>query len=168
MATTYTLIDKSILGSTTASVTFTSIPSTYTDLLLKTSTRSNKAAQVYEIIRLNFNGVTTNQSSRWIEGSGSGVSTATSSRIDSFTNGDGATSNTFGSTEFYIPNYAGSNYKAISSEGINENNATFALAGLFAGLWSSTSAITQIEVKPQDGTAWLSGSSFYLYGIKNS
>jgi hypothetical protein len=168
MATTYTLIDKSILGSTTASVTFTSIPSTYTDLLLKASARSNKAGQVYEIIRLNFNGVTTNQSSRWIEGSGSGTSIGTSTRIDSFTNGDGATSNTFGNTEFYIPNYTGSNYKSITSDGVNETNATFALAGLFAGLWSDTSAITQIEVKPQDGSAWLSGSSFYLYGIKNS
>lgn len=168
MATTFELIDKSILSSTTASVTFSSIPSTFTDLSLKVSARSNKAGQVYEIIRLNFNGVTTNQSSRWIEGSGSGVSSATSTRIDSFSTGDGATSTTFGSTEFYIPNYASSNYKSVSSDGVGENNATFALAGLFAGLWSSTSAITQIEVKPNDGTAWLSGSSFYLYGIKNS
>jgi hypothetical protein len=168
MATTYEIIYKNILSTTTASISFTSIPSTYTDLLLKASARSNKAGQVYEIIRLNFNGLTTNQSSRWIEGSGSGVSSSTSTRIDSFTNGDGATSNAFGSTEFYIPNYAGSNYKSISSDGVNETNGSFALAGLFAGLWSSTAAITEIEVKPNDGSAWLSGSSFYLYGIKNS
>jgi hypothetical protein len=165
---TFKLIDKTILTSDQASVTFLSINQTYTDLVLKSSARSNKAGQVYEIIRLNFNGVTTNQASRWIEGSGSGISTSTSTRIDSFSTGDGATSSTFSNTEFYIPNYTSGNYKSISSDGINESNGTFALAGLFASLWSSTSAITQIEIKPNDGSAWLSGSSFYLYGIKNS
>ena len=169
MATTYTLIDKTILTGSQASVTFTSVDQTYTDLSLKVSARSNKAGQVYEIIKLNFNGLTTNQTSKWLEGAGSGTPTSSSANfIYSFSAGDGATSNTFASTEFYIPNYTSSNYKSISSDAVGENNATFALSGLFAGLWSSTSAITQIEVKPQDGTAWLSGSSFYLYGIKNS
>lgn len=169
MATTYTLIDKSILTTTTSSVTFTSIPNTYTDLSLKVSARSNKATQVYELIKLNFNGLTTNQSSRWIEAAGSGTPTAsTASFLYSFSSGDGATASTFASSDFYIPNYTSSNYKSFTSDAANENSATFALTGLFTGLWSSTSAITQIEVKPQDGSAWLSGSSFYLYGIKNS
>jgi hypothetical protein len=168
MATTYTLIDKTTVGSGgVSSITFSSIPQTYTDLKLVCSTRSN-VSQVYEIVRLNFNGLTTNQSSRWIEGSGSSATSATSTRIDNFGTGNTATSSTFANTEFYIPNYTSSNFKSISGDGVGENNATFALSGLFASLWSSTAAITSIEVDPQDGSAWLEFSSFYLYGIKNS
>lgn len=165
---TYKLIDQTTLTSNQSSLIFTSISQDYTDLLLKVSARSNKAGQVYEIIKLNFNGLTTNQTSRWLEGSGSGTSSASANFLYSFSTGDGATSNTFSNTEFYIPNYKSSNYKAISSDAVGENNATFALSGLFASLWSSTAAITQIEIAFQDGTAWLSGSSFYLYGISNS
>lgn len=169
MTTTFTLINKSILTGSQSSIIFTTIDSTYTDLLLKVSARSNKAGQVYEIIKVNFNGVTTNQTSKWIEGAGSGTPTSSSaSFLYSFSTGDGATSSTFSNTEFYIPNYTSSNYKPIISDTVGENNATFALSGLFSDLWSSTDAINQIEIKPQDGTAWLSESSFYLYGIKNS
>ena len=73
--------------------------------------------------------------------------------------------NSFANTEFYIPNYTSSSYKSFTSNGVGENNGTTALSGLFAGLWSSTSAISSIEVDPQDGSAWLVGSTFYLYGL---
>jgi hypothetical protein len=168
MPTTMNLIAKQTVGSGgAASVTFSSIPQTFTDLKLVCFSRSN-VSQVYEIVRLNFNGLTTNQSSRWIEGSGSGVSSATSTRIDNFGTGNTATASTFASTEFYIPNYTSSNNKSVSGDGVGENNATFALSGLFASLWSSTAAITSIEVKPQDGSAWLEFSEFTLYGISNN
>jgi hypothetical protein len=56
-----------------------------------------------------------------------------------------ATANTFGNTEFYIPNYTSSNYKSFSVDGVTENNATAAFA-LYAGLWSNTAAITSFRL----------------------
>ena len=167
MATTYTLIDKSILVSSQTGVTFSSIPSTYTDLLVKISAR-NDIAEIYGNALLRFNGSSSNYSIRALQGNGSSASSYFASQIEFMQVGNNATSNTFGNAEIYIPNYAGNNYKSVSLDSVGENNGTTAFARLTAGLWSDTSAITSIAITPLDTTNWLSGSSFYLYGIKNS
>ena len=81
------------------------------------------------------------------------------------TEGTSATSNTFATAEIYIPSYRVSQHKQISMDSATENNATTAYRAVDAGLWRSTAAITSIEL---DGSNFVSGSSFYLYGIKNS
>ena len=40
-ANTYTLISSNVLASSAATVTFSSIPATYTDLVLRVSARNN-------------------------------------------------------------------------------------------------------------------------------
>jgi hypothetical protein len=65
----------------------------------------------------------------------------------------------------YVPNYAGSTNKSMSSTGVQETNASGADMGAAASLWSSTDAITQIQILPLTGPNFVSGSSFYLYGI---
>jgi hypothetical protein len=167
MATTYTLISKNVLSSNSTSISFTSIPNTYTDLLVKVSARSD-ISEIYGNALLRFNGSSSNYSIKALQGSGSGASSYSTTQIEFMQVGNSATSNTFGSAEIYIPNYAGSNYKSVSLDSVGENNATTAYARLTAGLWSDTSAITSINITPLDTTNWLSGSSFYLYGIKNS
>lgn len=82
-----------------------------------------------------------------------------------------ATSNTFNNAEIYIPNYAGTNKKPLSSFSVTENNS--AVAGntyiySIAALWNLTNAITQITLSMGASGNFVSGSSFYLYGIKNS
>ena len=82
-----------------------------------------------------------------------------------------ATANTFGNTELYIPNYTSATNKPTSAYGVSENNATASYILANAGLVRITSAITSIEIIPVyagGGFNFVSGSSFFLYGIKNS
>jgi hypothetical protein len=165
MANTYTLIASSTVGSGgAANIEFTSIPSTYTDLLVKVSVRMTSS---FDLFWIRFNGLTTNLSGRSVQGDGSGVSSFT---VEPYGRGQSntTTSNTFSSTDFYVPNYAGSNYKSISTDSVSENNATQAYAALGAGLWSASSAITSIQIVPNGGDTFVQHSSAYLYGISNS
>jgi hypothetical protein len=173
MANTYILIASQVLGSTTASVTFSSIPATYTDLLLKISARTNDATSVVNSILLRINGDTaTNYSETRLSGNGS---TASSSRTTSNTTmninagaaGANSTASTFSNTDIYIPNYLISDNKPVGYLGTGENNATLSLISHGAGLWRNTAAVSAISMTPTSGNI-VSGSSFYLYGIKNS
>jgi hypothetical protein len=129
---THTLISSVTVGSGgAASMEFTSIPATYTDLLVKYSIRDNNA-QVYTAMTIQFNNSGgTAYSYTILEGSGSSTRSQTQSSLDKtygvFTaNGANATANTFSNGEFYIPNYAGSTYKSISWDAVTENNGTTA------------------------------------------
>lgn len=170
MANTYQLIEAKELTTTTASVTFSSIPSTYTDLLLSISSRNN---DIYNEVHFRFNGDTgNNYSGRNIYGNGSSAISSSSSSISSLQNltvqsVSGQTASTFGNIQLYIPNYLSSNHKSISADGVQENNATSAQAMLGAGLWANTAAITSIQAFPSIGS-FVQYSNFYLYGIKNS
>ena len=170
MATTYTLIDKSILTGTQTSVEFTglgSYSSDYTDLLVKVSARSARTNDAGGSDgKLEFNGSTSGFSSRMLLQQG-GAYSGTSSTIFYFVNSDNSTSNTFGNMEVYIPNFSSSNYKSVSIDAVDENNATSAYGVLTAGLWSNTAAITSMKFTDNNG-GFLATSSFYLYGIKNS
>jgi hypothetical protein len=77
-----------------------------------------------------------------------------------------ATASTFSSSEVYIPNYATSAYKPLSAIGVTEtNSANQAFTDAAAGLWQSTSAINSITLTQGGGTNFVTGSSFYLYGV---
>ena len=178
MPSTYTLISSNVLSSSAASVTFSSIPATYTDLVLRISARSNRAggAGTTDLISLTFNtdnpASGTTYSDTVLKGAGS---TASSSRDTSYSTFydvimpvTADTANTFSSTEFYIPSYLASTNKQISVITQQENNsATVWGLNALAGLWRNTAAINQIVLTDALST-FVSGSSFYLYGIKNS
>lgn len=169
MANTYVAIATVTVGSGGAStIDFTSIPSTYTDLVLVSSVRTSRSAY-HESLTLSFNGATTNRTNRRIYGDGSGAaSTSDTTMYGGQASGATATSSTFGNAITYIPNYAGSTNKSSSNDGVSENNATNALAMLNANLWSSTAAINQITLTPENGGTIQQYSTATLYGIKNS
>lgn len=170
MANTYKKIASVTVGSGGAStIDFTSIPGTYTDLLLVSSVRTSRAAY-HESLTMSFNGLTTNRTNRRIYGDGSGVgSTSDTIMYGGQAAGATATASTFGNSATYIPNYAGSTYnKSSSNDAVSENNATNALAMLNANLWSSTAAITQITLTPENGGTIQQYSTATLYGIKSS
>ena len=169
---TMTLIASNVLSSGSATnVTFSSIPATYTDLIVKTSMRSlTNDGSPWNRINYNFNGDTgANYAGILFDGTGSGTATSTlGNTYNSYwITGNTATSNTFANSEVYIPNYTSSNYKSSSVDSVTENNGTAAIATLLANLWSSTSAITSITFSNY-GSGFAQYSSFYLYGIKNS
>ena len=167
MPTTMKLIGKTALGSAAASIEFTSIPGTYTDLLWVLSLRSDGAVR-QAVPMLTINGSTSNFSSRNLRGSGSAAASFSyAARAICQANGDSSTSNTFTALEMYFPNYAGSTNKSWTATAAQEDNQTEAYIDLQAGLWSNTSAITSLSVSvlAGGGSNWKTGSSAYLYGI---
>jgi hypothetical protein len=169
MANTYTLIASSTVGAVPAtSIDFTSIPSTYTDLILKVSARDSNA--IYREIFLTINGSTANGTAKVLSGNGAAASSYNATRVEGigYTNNSTTTANTFTSVDFYIPNYAGSTNKSFSADGVGENNATTAYAELTASLWSQTAAITSISVVLGAASTFSQYSTAYLYGVKNA
>jgi hypothetical protein len=174
MAATYTLISSQVLGSTATSVTFSSIPQTYTDLKLVCSTRDTTSGSIAANIVLTINGDTaTNYSSIVLRGNGGTVSsqsyaTNNSFQINNASTGSASTANTFGNNEFYFPNYTVTGTKQNLFIGGGENNATTAWTGITASLYRGTAAITSITYTLDTTLVMAIGSSFYLYGIKNA
>ena len=171
MATTCKLIAKTTLGSAASSIEFTSIPGTYTDLLCVASARSSftSASVHFRVVDIRPNGATTNLSSRQLYGAGSTAgSESFASNIYAYITNNSGTTSTFGAIEIYIPNYAGSTNKSISVTSLAESNdASKNIMSALAGLWSSTTAISSLELNAATaaGVQFMSGSSFYLYGI---
>lgn len=171
MATTFTLIASSTVGSGgAASIDFTSIPSTYTDLVVKTSMRTTGTGAPWFLLR--FNNSSSSYSQIYLYGTGAAAASTTSGTSGYMTlaagiNSTSQTASTFTNAEIYIPNYAGSNNKSVSADTGQENNATTAYATLAAGLWSNSSAITQVTLYPETGN-FAQYSTAYLYGVKNA
>ena len=169
MANTYKLISSVTVGSDGPStINFTSIPTTYTDLVIKLSARSTIADGD---LKINFNSVTTGYSRFVLQGSGSyviGGSTVSDSWIGVIP-GTGQNANIFSNTEIYISNYAGSNYKSFSVDNVFENNGMTAYTNLISRLWSNTNAITSISLSALSGSlTFAQHSTAYLYGISNA
>lgn len=173
MANTYVAISTVTVGSGgAASIEFTSIPQTYTDLCLLISARSEVAGSFSdEVIKLN--NATTTYTNRYIYGNGSSALSGSDAytSIGGFTAGmpgNTATANTFGNKIIYIPNYAGSNNKTYSVDGAAETNATLAYLHLLAGLRSNTDAVTSIVLVTDSGADYAQYSTATLYGIRSS
>jgi len=173
MANTMTLIASSTVGAGgAASIDFTSIPSTYTDLYLEVSLRTVVAGTWNDNL-IKFNNSTANFTNKYMYGNGASALPGSNAYAGSggyFGGAPGATttSNTFSSGAVYVPNYAGSNYKSYSSDNGAETNATTAYLHIISGLWSDTSAINRITLVTDNGTNYAQYSTAYLYGIKNS
>ena len=176
MPDTFVKIASVTVGSGGASsISFTSIPSTYTDLVLKVSARTTRNDGItFDGLAITFNSSSSGYTNRMVYGDGSAAASLVGST--SFiswgyaTGNTGVTANTFGSLDAYIPNYAGSTYKSVSLDSASENNGTSAIAALSAGLWSNTAAITSISMIPTStaGINFMQYSTATLYGIKNS
>lgn len=167
MANTYVKIASvtvGVLGA--ASMDFTSIPATYTDLLVKISARTTNAG-INDNVSIRPNGNTTNRTAKRLYGQGiSALSDSLTDIVAGNIAGATATTSTFGSAEFYLPNYAGSTNKSFSTDGVNESNvATGVAMSIVAGLWSSTAAITSLNLYTESGSNFVQYSTATLYGI---
>ena len=167
---TYTKIASNTVGAGgAASVTFSSIPSTYTDLVLLTSIRcsttedtaylrfNNDSGANYSFRRLISDGTTASSSS----------ATAQAQLALQFMAQSNYTANTFSNNAVYIPNIASSNQKSASFDSVNETNATNPRMLIAAGLWSGTAAINRLDLIPGLGN-FAQYSTFTLYGVSNA
>ena len=155
---TYTPISAQTLSSAVSSVTFSNIPTTFTDLVIVVNgfTSYSASADAYQ---LSFNGATTNLSATRLFGNGS---SPLSDRYG--TPYAGWISTTRGADVINIMNYSNTTtYKTAITK--SSSQGSYPIAGATAVLWQSTSAITSVTISDTSGN-WQIGSTFSLYGIK--
>jgi hypothetical protein len=153
---TYEAIATQTLGSAAASVTFSSIPGTYTDLVLVVGAINTTGGTVY----VNFNDDTaTNYSNTFIYGDGS---TAGSVRHSNVAYGRiGYNANDTGVIIAQFMNYSNTTtFKTL----LSRSNRPSYEVDAFVTLWRSTSAINKILVTGENN--FNSGTTLSLYGIK--
>lgn len=169
----FTVIAKASLSLPAATVTFSSIASSYDHLLLKISARSDQVTYVSGM-GMKFNEATTNYSeTRIVASSLTPVSSRKTGESILRAWGDcaGASvlADTFSTNTVWIPHYANTaNFKSfVSKSGMPNNSYTDGYWGLLlgAGLWSDTAAINRIDLSIVTGDDFVALSTFTLYGI---
>lgn len=169
MAYTYSKISTVTVGSGgLSSINFIAIPQNYTDLKVVISARTDRSGFPNDNIVIYPNGSSASLSGIYLLGFGSGVVSATDTAGLGAAGavGASATANTFSNAEVYIPNYTSSNNKTFATDAVSENNATDGRQGITASLWSNSSAITSIEIRPSSGPNFVQHTTATLYGIK--
>jgi hypothetical protein len=161
MASTYEKIATTTLGSAAATVTFSSITGTYTDLVLITNSATG-VADIDMYIQVNSD-TGSNYSWTRMQGSGTVAGSARSSssslgyRVGNMSGSNVGQNNAI----IQFQNYSNTTTdKTILSR---SNNASL-LVEFFVGLWRNSSAITSMNIKTQSGNFSV-GSTFTLYGI---
>jgi hypothetical protein len=154
---TYTPIATQTLASATASVTFSSIPQGYTDLIIV----MNGALAGSAVKLIKFNGDTaSNYSCTTLIGSGSG-SSSSGRYSESYIDVANAATNTYANI-IQINNYSNSNtFKAY----LAKQSAAGTSVEQIVGLWRNTSAITSLTISTS-GNNFNTGSTFSIYGIQ--
>jgi len=164
---TYVALATNTLSSTAATVSFSSIPSTYTDLVLVATLRQSTTNQDGY---LRFNSDTgTNYSDTVVRGNGS---TASSVRDTSAAGIDiGVMSNSanasgeFETVIINIMNYANT---TTNKTVIMRTNQTASIVNAIVGLWRSTAAINTVSLESRNSGSFAIGSTFSLYGIASA
>lgn len=154
-----------------SSVTFTSIPNTYTHLQIRGIARTSRPDSNQDGLKFRYNSDTgNNYATHYLLGNGSTTGSSGGSSVSyNWINGitsSGAAANCFGAFVIDILDYANTNkYKTFRSLSGRDDNT----AGAFwfeSGLWISTTALSSITIFANTGPNISQYSSFALYGIK--
>ena len=162
---TYTLIaSQTVSGSSTGTVTFSSVPQTYTDLVLVANFGLGGGARLY----LRFNGSSaTDYNDTWFTGEGATPYYGRDTSQNAMTVGgawNGCSTSLTATAIISIMDYANATTnKSVLSKLANEKGSSGSVDTVI-GMWASTSAITSVSVV--GGNVFLSGSTFKLYGIE--
>lgn len=165
MALTYTPIATTTISSSTASVTFSSIPSTYTDLIIISGSLLQVSGS--NGLRIRFNSDSgTNYSYVQLVGNGTTASSnRTSNDTSGYAGGSAYSTTNPGTAICHILNYANTTtYKSFIERGAQAGNDTT----ITSSLWRSTTAINSITLAlggsfPSNNIA---SGTFTLYGVK--
>lgn len=162
-ATYEPIATNTVTGSAAANVTFSSIPSTYTDLVLICTTQMTGASHTL----LQFNSDTgTNYSSTIVYGTGSAAGSGRASNAAFVQHGvadEDNSGSTFSTVFYQIMSYANTNVNKTVLHSIGNPNSEVTRA---VSLWRSTSAIDTIKIYPSNSKSYEVGCVFSLYGIK--
>ena len=156
------------LSSTVSSVTFSSIPSTFTHLQVRMFAYQN---QGWSLMTFNGDTTNTNYATHWLEGSGSGAGSG--DIVAGGLNGIGFdytqsnSSSVFDVAIVDVLDYTnGNKYKTVKCiRGCDTNGAGY--VGINSGVWLSTAGITSITLTSTTG-GFQNNSTFQLYGIQTA
>ena len=170
----FTVISHQELTGNASSVTFGSISGSYDHLCIKASARSDDV-QYYDHFGIQFNSDTGSNYSNVNLYAGTTTPATTSAATTQIQHLYGITgasnlADTFGAATIWIPHYSNTaNFKQVIGTGAIENNSTTNwqwVVSMIAGLWSDTSAITDIDLFPAQGLDdFVQYSTFTLYGV---
>lgn len=169
MANTYTPLATTTVGAGGASsISFTNIPSTYTDLKFVFSSRDSRALNVSDlIINVNSKGAGANITGKYFYSSNGTKTVASTTDAIAFGSGNTLTS-TFGNSELYIASYSRTGNKPIISQnGTGSTSAGQSWNLMLGGMWNNNEAITSIVFTPYT-SPFLQYTTITLFGIFNS
>jgi hypothetical protein len=162
LPSTYIPIATQTLTAAVASVTFSNIPNTYTDLVVII----NAGGSVNTNISMRFNGDSaSNYSITAIAGDGTASSNRRTSQTAMRLDENAYTGTTLAASNLIVSimNYANTTtYKTVLSRSNNAAVGTSAIVGLW---YATAAAINQVAINSVSGN-WITGSSFTIYGIK--
>ena len=174
MANTYKLITSNVLSGSATSVTFSSIPQTFSDLEIRMFFKTSYASSVGQVVRLICNGGTlsfnwmrvANNMNGWDSDTQINVAFAQSPGLAT---SDGDTGSIWGKSNVYIANYSDSTYnKSLISTGtfgLTTYGNTQPVWGQFVSSTTSATAISSLQISDVSGGSLLTGCRFDLYGI---
>ena len=163
-----TQIAQQVLGSPAASVTFSSIPGSYTNLLLVIMAASSRSALTDGVeCAINADSTQAHYAENYFFNSGSGTQ---SNNIIGSIPGTTAPSNACGVIQVTFASYAGTTFLKtfLTMNFAMAASSTFSAApetGMQSGSWNSNAAITSLVLTSQAGANFLTGSTFTLYGL---
>ena len=177
MADAMTLISTTTVGSGgQATISFTSIVSTYTDLKVVYSLKP-PAGDVG--IKINFNNTTSGYSDIYLQALNTGSTpTALAKGVNVFSGSAAyggamadsslSSGNLFNNGELYIPNYTAAQNKAFLVSNVSEADRNLGFIEEISGIWSNTAAINRIDFTVNGGGNFGQYSLVSIYGIKNA
>jgi hypothetical protein len=155
-------------------ITFSSIPSTYTSLQLRVLGRTTRT-NTDSTLGIRFNNDTgSNYTYHYLSGSGASASaagfTAQTASYNAVISGSTTASNVMGVAIIDVHDYTSTtrNKTIRTFTGWDTNNVTGGSVSLYSGLWLNTAAVNRIDLIIADGSNWASNAVFSLYGIKGA
>ena len=156
---TYTPLATVTLGSTATSVTFSSIPATFRDLVL-VGQFIPTLDPVTDSFYIKMNGDTgSNYSYVRMTGNGSSAASFSASGADNTGNAAGVMTTQQGNVIINLFDYS-----ATDKHKTWLSRANFGWVSAFAGRWANTNAVNSFAIS-LNGTTFRVGSTFALYGI---
>lgn len=168
MANTMKVLSTVTVGAGgAATISFTDIPQTYTDLVIKLSSRAASATNNYKLTVNDGDGTSIS-----LYG-GSGIqSSFTATSLTGLTITSGFTANYYSNGEWYIPNYASNtNSKSLQADEVQENNSASSGSTymyLTSGVVANIAPITKLTLTPNGGISFAQHTTATLYGIFNA
>jgi hypothetical protein len=165
-----TRIAQQVLGAPAATVTFSGIAATFSNLMLTIVTRSSNAS-FGDTIYMQANGDTgANYTAQNIVGSGAAATAAASNGVAqagvSACSAASAPANCPGGSSITVPGYAQTTFlKTAVAQSMQINTASFPVFVAGGWVWSNTAAINALKLGLTSGANFNTGSVFTLYGI---